>query len=202
MTSPVPKSLLQMSGAPLDPAPLDQATLVLIDCQREYVDGKLPLPGAGAAIDEAARLLDLARRQKVPVIHIVHHGRPGGALFAPDGPMSGIVAALTPLPGEPVIAKSLPNAFAKTNLDATLKAGGRPQLILGGFMTHMCVSATAKAALDLGYRTTVVANATATRDLPDPLGGHMPAVQVHRGALTALADRFAIVVPGADSWSR
>ncbi len=202
MTPSTPKSLLQLSGASLDPSPLDQATLVLIDCQREYVDGKLPLPGAAGAIAEAARLLDLARRQNIPVIHIVHHGRPGGALFASDGPMSDIVVALTPRPGEAVIPKSLPNAFARTNLDATLKAGGRPQLILGGFMTHMCVSATAKAAVDLGYRTTVVANATATRDLPDPLGGQMPADQVHRAALTALADRFAIVVPGADSLTR
>jgi nicotinamidase-related amidase len=197
-----PKSLLQMSGAALDPAPLDQASLVLIDCQREYVDGKLPLAGVGAAIEEGARLLDLARRHKLPVIHIVHHGRPGGALFAPDGPMAQIVGALAPRDGETVIAKSLPNAFAKTDLEATLKATGRPQLIVAGFMTHMCVSATAKAALDLGYRTTVVAGATATRDLPDPLGGAMPAEQVHRGALTALADRFAIVVPGTTALGR
>lgn len=191
-----PKSLLQLAGAPLDPAPLDQASLVLIDCQREYVDGKLPLSGVGKAIEEAARLLDLARRRKVPVIHIVHHGRPGGPMFAPDGPMAQIVSQLAPRDGETVIAKSLPNSFAKTNLEATLKATGRPQLIVAGFMTHMCVSATAKAALDLGFRTTVVAGATATRDLPDPLGGAMPAEQVHRAALTALADRFAIVVPG------
>ncbi|HAO40917.1 MAG TPA: cysteine hydrolase, partial [Afipia sp.] len=42
--------------------------------------------------------------------------------------------------------------------------------------------------------TTVVANAAATRDLPDPLGGMIPASVVHRVALTELADRFAIVV--------
>jgi len=191
-----PKSLLQLAGAPLDPAPLDQASLVLIDCQREYTEGKLPLSGVAAAIDEAAKLLDLARRHKMPIFHIVQHGKPGGALFPPDGPTGQIVSALTPRDGEAVIPKSLPNSFAKTTLEAALKAAGRPQLIVAGFMTHMCVSATAKAAVDLGYRTTVVAGATATRDLPDPLGGAMPAEQVHRAALTALADRFAIVVPG------
>lgn len=116
--------------------------------------------------------------------------------------MSEIVPALKPRDGETVIPKSLPNSFAKTDLDAALKAGGRAQLVLGGFMTHMCVSATAKAAVDLGYRTTVVAGAAAPRDLPDPLGGQMSAEQVHRGALTALADRFAIVVPGVDAWAR
>lgn len=196
-----PRTLLQLAGAPLDPAPLDQAVLVLIDCQREYVDGKLALPGVKPAIAEAAKLLDLARRKNVPVVHIVHHGRPGGALFAPDGPMAGIAPELAPRPGEKVIAKSLPNAFARTDLEATLQATGRPQLILAGFMTHMCVSATAKAAVDLGRRVTVVADATATRDLPDPLGGTMPAEQVHRAALAALADRFAIVVPDAKAWA-
>jgi len=58
----------------------------------------------------------------------------------------------------------------------------------------MCVSASARAALDLKYRSTVVAGATATRDLPDPLGGMIPASVVHRTALSELADRFAIVV--------
>ena len=59
MSTKLPKTLLQMAGAPVGPAPLDQATLILIDCQREYVDGELALPGIEAAIHEAARLLDL-----------------------------------------------------------------------------------------------------------------------------------------------
>ena len=122
-------------------------------------------------------------------------------MFNPDGPMSKIVDELAPREGEKVIAKSLPNSFAKTDLDAVLKQIGRPQVILGGFMTHMCVAATAKAATDLGYRSTVVANATATRDLPDPLGGVMQAEQVHRGALAGLADRFSIVVPDSAALS-
>ena len=101
---------------------------------------------------------------------------------------------LTPAAGEVVVRKTLPNAFAGTDLDALLKSTGRTELIIAGFMTHMCVSATARAALDLKYRTTVVANAAATRDLPDPLGGTIPASVVHRVALSELADRFAIVV--------
>jgi hypothetical protein len=45
-------------------------------------------------------------------------------------------------------------------------------------------------------RATVVASAAATRDLPDPLtGGTITAAEVHRNALTALSDRFAIIAP-------
>jgi len=195
-----PRTLLQMAGAPLTPSPWDKAVLVIIDAQLEYVNGALPLPDVRPALAETARVLDRARREGAPVIHIVHHGRPGGPLFNPDGPLSGIAPDVAAKPGEPVIPKSLPNAFAKTTLAAALEASGRKELVVTGFMTHMCVSATVRAALDLGYRTTVVGDATATRDLPDPLGGVVPAATVHHATLAALADRFAVVVRNADAW--
>jgi nicotinamidase-related amidase len=202
-----PQSLLAMAGAPLDPSPWDKAALVLIDAQMEYVEGRLRLPGVVPALQEAARVLELAREKGAPVIHIVHHGRPGGALFDPDGPMSRIAPQVAPANGEPIVPKGLPNAFAKTELQKTLEATGRRELVVVGFMTHMCVSSTVRAALDLGYRTTVVADATATRDLPDPMmcpesHGVQPADMVHRATLAALADRFAIVVPNARAWAR
>ncbi len=65
-------------------------------------------------------------------------------------------------------------------------------------MTHMCISATARSALDHGYRAVVVGDATATRALPDALGGaDIPAAEIHRAALAELADRFATVVRAA-----
>lgn len=194
-----PKSLLALAGAPLNPSPLDKAALVLIDAQREYTDGALPLSGVEAAVAETARLLERARSAGVPVFHIVHHGRPGG-VFDPAGPSAQIIPAVAPLPGEAVVTKHVPNAFAGTDLDARVRATGRSELIIAGFMTHMCVSTTARAALDLGWRSTVVANATATRDLPDPAGGVVPAEMVKRAALAELADLFAIVVPDAGAW--
>jgi nicotinamidase-related amidase len=169
----------------------------VIDAQREYVDGKLALPGVQAALDEIARLLARARRAGTPVIHIQHRGRPGG-VFGPDTPGFAIAPEAAPKPGEAVVEKTLPNALVGTDLKARLDALGRKEIILAGFMTHMCVEATARAALDLGLKTTVVAAATATRDLPDPLtGATVPAAEVHRNALAALADRFATVVAEA-----
>jgi nicotinamidase-related amidase len=195
-----PRSLLEMAGAPMAPSAWERAALLLIDCQNEYAGGALTLPGVDAAIAAARGLLDRARAAGTPVVHVVHHGRPGG-LFDPAAPAGAIVSALVPQGSESVVPKSLPNSFAKTELDATLKRLGRPELIVGGFMTHMCVSATVRAALDHGYRTTVVAAACGTRDLPDPLGGVQPADAVHRATLAALADRFAVVVSDIASWA-
>ncbi len=194
-----PKTLLQLAGAPLDPSPWDKAVLVIIDAQNEYTTGMLPLTGVGPAVAETKKLLETARAKGTPVIHVVHQGKPGGA-FNPEGPGGQIVPELTPKAGETTVAKQLPNAFAGTNLDALLKTTGRKEMIIAGFMTHMCVSATARSALDHGYRATVVADACATRDLPDPLGGIFKAEQLHRAALTELADRFAVIAKDAAAW--
>jgi nicotinamidase-related amidase len=193
-----PRTLLEIAGVTATPARLTDAAVVVVDAQQEYVDGLLALPAVAPALDEIGRLLARARATATPIIHIVHHGNPGGP-FAPDSAGAEIASPATPAPGEAVIAKRLPNAFASTDLADRLAALKRPQIVLVGFMTHMCVEATARAAIDNGLRATVIASATATRDLPDPLTGQaIAAAEVHRNALTALADRFATVVSAVD----
>jgi nicotinamidase-related amidase len=187
-----PKTLLEMAGADLRPAPLAQSTLVIIDAQNEYLDGRLALPGIAPALDALGRLLAKARAAGALVVHVQHKGRAGG-LFDLDAHGGAIIDQVRPAGTESIVSKPLPNAFAQTDLDATLKQLGRTQLIIAGFMTHMCVSSTARAALDLGYKATVAADAAATRDLPDPMGGIIAADALHRAALAELADRFAIV---------
>ena len=192
-----PQSLLQMTGADLTPAKLSDAVLVMIDFQNEYLTGALPLNGVEDAVTEGARLLARARREDTPILHIAHAGRPGGAVDrSPErGQILGVVA---PLEGEPVIEKPRPNAFSSTTLQESLETLGKQEVILAGFMTHMCVSSTARAALDLGYRTTIVAAATATRDLPGPDGTPVEASALQRASLAALADRFAILASTTD----
>jgi nicotinamidase-related amidase len=191
-----PKSLMQLAELPLDPSRFENAALILIDAQREYTEGALVLDHIAAAVAEARKVLDLARAKGAPVFHIVHHGPAGGAIFASDGPLAEIVPELAPLAGEAIVVKTLPNSFAGTGLAEKIAATGRKELIVVGFMTHMCVSTTVRAALELGFRTTVVANACATRPLP-VLGGVVDAATLHRAELAALADRFAIVAEDA-----
>ena len=194
--SDAPKTLLQMAGADLAPSKLSDSTLVIIDAQNEYRSGALPLDGVDAAVKEIATLLTRARAAGTPIIHVQHKGRPGGA-FDLEAERGRIMREVAPDCAEPVVQKPLPNAFADTDLADKLAAAGRKQLIIAGFMTHMCISSTARAALDHGYRVTIPATACATRDLPAPDGGVMTAAELHRAALTALADRFAIIAQDA-----
>lgn len=196
--SGIPQTLLQIAGVKAEPARLSESVLVIIDAQREYLDGKLPLKGIDASLKEVKLALERARRVGAPVIHVVHKGKPSSALFNPETPYVDIVSSLEPKRDEIIITKGLPNAFAATDLEQQLSSLGKKSLIVVGYMTHMCVSATVRAALDRGYRTTVIAKATATRDLPDSTGGVVTAQELQRSSLAALADRFAVVVQSAD----
>jgi len=191
-----PRTLMQMAGAPGTPHPLAASAVVMIDAQNEYLNGGLPLAGIDRALDEGARLLAAARAAGRPVVHVQHKGRPGG-LFDPETAGFAIAQPVAPLAGETVVTKGLPNAFAGTDLDGVLKALEISSLVVAGFMTHMCVSSTVRAALDLGYGCSVVGNACATRDLPDGHGGVVSAADLHRAELAALGDRFAIVIDAA-----
>ena len=195
---PAPKTLLALAGAPSEPPPLRESVVVVIDAQNEYVEGPLTLPGVRPAIERIAALLQRARKLGAPIIHVRHLGRPG-SLFDPDASRGAIADPAKPAGGETVIGKKLPNSFAGTDLQKALEATGRRNIVACGFMTHMCVSSTVRAALDLGYQTTVIADATATRALPAPDGGApISADAVHRTALAELADRFAAVVASAE----
>jgi nicotinamidase-related amidase len=189
-------TMLQMAGAAPTPATMADGILLIIDAQREYTDGLMPLTGIDGAVEALAVLLEKARAAGAPVIHIRQQGK--GKAFNPSSRGYEIVSALTPRNGEIIVDKALPNAFAGTDLAKHLAVSGRKNLIVGGFMTHMCISATVRSATDHGFMCTVAADTVATRDLPDATGnGTITAGDINRITLAALSDRFAWIVPTA-----
>lgn len=118
-------------------------------------------------------------------------------MFDRAGHRGQIITEVSPIDGEAIVEKTLPNGFARTTLAEEVGAPAGPLIVLG-FMTHNCVSATARAALDLGHAVTVVADASATRALPTPSGGVISAEALHEAELAGLADRTAQVFDAAD----
>jgi nicotinamidase-related amidase len=192
---PEPTTLRALSGLSATPASLTDSTLILIDCQNTYTKGVMELDGVAAALDEAATLLRRARSAGIPIIHIQHDSGEGTP-YDIRAEIGQIVDQVAPEGDEPVIVKQFPNSFVQTELDDQLKAASARNLVLAGFMTHMCVNSTARGAFNLGYASTVVASATATRSLPSPTGV-VPSEALQTASLASIADLFAIVVPGA-----
>ena len=186
-------TLRAAAGLPPAYGPLNDAVLIVIDAQMEYTaEGALALPDIEPSLDNITALLLSGRKSGAHIVHVAHEGSPGRAFDPEKG--GRIIERVAPEGDEAVIGKGLPNSFAHTELQNHLAEVGRPHLIICGFMTHMCVSSTARAALDLGYETTVVADATATRALPATEGGAaVSADDLHRASLAALADRFSAI---------
>lgn len=191
-------SLLDILGVKPSPATLAKSAIIIVDAQREYLDGNVPLKGIQDALVEIKRLLERARALSVPIFHVAHHTQASAAIFAPESPNSEIIEEVKPLAKEKVIIKNFPSAFVNTDLQNFLKETGKDELVIAGFMTHMCINATTRSAFDHGYKPTVIASACATRDLPLPDGTIIPADTVHRSNLASLADLLACVCNSSD----
>lgn len=195
----VSTTLRDLVGLPQEPPALAASTVIMIDFQNTYRTGVMALPGAEEAVRAGARLLERARAAGARVVHVVNDGGPGTPydIRAEIGSISPEVA---PIDGEPTVVKTFPNSFHDTDLHKILEGlGAGTELVLAGFMTHMCVMFTAEGAVNLGYRPTVVADACATRPLADPTGAPLSAETLHAASLTTIADRFGVVVPTADA---
>ncbi|MCX4674169.1 isochorismatase family protein [Streptomyces sp. NBC_01433] len=196
-------TLRDVIGLDNRPPGLSDSVLVLIDYQNTYRTGVMLLEGAEEALAAGARLLERARAAGTPVIHVINDGG-GNSPYDIRAHIGALSDEVAPKDGEAVVVKQFPNAFHLTELAETLTGlgaapGSGKDLVIGGFMTHMCVNHTAQGAFNLGYRPTVVAETTATRALAAPDGTVLPAAALQTAALTAITDLFGTVIPTVDA---
>ncbi|UFR04891.1 isochorismatase family protein [Streptomyces sp. Go40/10] len=190
-------TLRALNGLDQTPASLADSTLILVDYQNTYTRGVMELEGWEAALDAAAELLARARAAGARVVHVVNDGGEGTP-YDIRAEIGRIHPRVAPAEGEPVVVKTVPDAFRGTDLADHVDAAGHKDVVIAGFMTHMCVLFTAQGAFLRGNRPTVVAAASATRPLRTPLG-EVPAAQLHHSALAIVEDLYGVVVPSASS---
>lgn len=164
-----------------------KTALLLIDIQKDYFPGgKFPLVNPLPAARKAYGLLQCFREHSGHHIHIQHIStEPNAAFFIRGDNGSDIHDAVAHFVGEPIVYKHYPNSFRETNLLEILQGWGIERVVITGMMTHMCVDATARAAVDLGFKIIVVEDACATRDLTYG-DTTVPAEHVHKAYLAAL----------------
>jgi nicotinamidase-related amidase len=173
--------------------------LLIIDIQNDYfTGGAMPLVEPDAAAAVAALVLERFRRDDEPVIHVRHVWDEDDATFMRPGTRGVEIHPLVaPGEGEPVVDKEYPNAFRETKLDELLRSNEIGELVVVGMMTSMCVDATVRAAVDLGYGVTVLDDGCAAPDLE--FGGRqVSGADVQAAFLAALADSYATVIKAAD----
>jgi ureidoacrylate peracid hydrolase len=160
-------------------------SVLVVDMQNDnlHPDGAFASTGAAdhASSQDVVRnvrtVLDAARAAGVAVFHnrIVVYPRQdvGGSnapIFRMLGPESlrvgtwgaAIVDGLDPREDEVVLDRIRMSAFHGTSLDAMLRNLGVTDVIVVGVWTNMAVEHTVRDAADLGYRVTIVSDATSS----------------------------------------
>ncbi|MFD4028465.1 cysteine hydrolase family protein [Streptomyces sp. NPDC058576] len=183
-------TLRELNGFDATPATLTGSTLILIDLQNTYTRGVMELDGWQTSLEAAAQLLERARAAGTKVVHVINDGGEGTP-YDIRAEIGQIHPAVAPADGEAVVVKQAPNAFHGTDLGEHVPEG--QDVIIAGWMTHMCVAFTAQGAFLRGNRPTVVADACATRSLP-VAGADLDACQVHYSALATIGDLYGVVV--------
>ena len=174
--------------------------LIIVDIQNDYFpNGKMELNNPEKAAANAAKILESFRQyNKDNIFHVQHIAAdPAMGFFLPDTVGAEIHETVQPLETESIIIKHFANSFLNTELESKLKEKGITKLVVVGMMTHMCIDATVRAAVDLGYETTLIEDACATRDLSyqDKV---VPAQQVHYSFVSALNGMYANVISTDD----
>lgn len=169
--------------------------LLLIDIQNDYFPGgKMELVSMEEAAKKAAKLLKAFRTAGKPVFFIKHMStRSDATFFVPGTRGTDVHPSVSPLPDETIIEKHFPNSFLQTELLSVLKESEVTDLIICGAMSHMCIDTTVRAAKELGFKCTLIADACATRNLK--FGEEfLPAQTVHASFMAALDGMFATIM--------
>lgn len=173
--------------------------LIIVDIQNDYFPkGRMELSNPVEAANRAGQILEWFRKTNYPVFHIQHiSNHEGASFFLPNTEGAQINERVLPLEHESIIIKHKPNSFFKTELESKLRDNGVTKLVICGMMTHMCIDATVRAAMELGFESTLIEDACATRDLVYQ-EKVVPADQVHYAFVSALNGIYTQVVNTED----
>ena len=138
---------------------------MVVDVQQGMFAVPSPLYRGEEVVQRIAGLLERARAEGVPVVHIQHDGGPGHVL-AKGSPGWSHHPMVAPRAGEMVVEKRHSSAFHDTDLHRRLGDAGIDRLVVAGMQTEMCVNSACRGAAALDYRVVLVADAHTTYDTP------------------------------------
>ncbi|OON59996.1 cysteine hydrolase [Massilia sp. KIM] len=167
--------------------------LIIIDmqnCMASPAAGQRNNPDAERNIEA---LLAAWRSKGAPVVHVRHISRSPGSGFAPGQPGAAFQSAFLPRDSEHVVEKNVPDAFIQSGLERWLRVRGIQDLVIVGVSTNNSVEASARSAGNLGFRTTVVADATFAFAMRDYAGAARSADEVHAMSLANLDGEYAAI---------
>ncbi|WCK53728.1 cysteine hydrolase family protein [Aneurinibacillus sp. Ricciae_BoGa-3] len=176
----------------------DRAALIIVDVQKGFDDPRWGNRNNLQAETNISRILQVWRKTGRPVLHIQHLSKKLNHPLRPEASGSEFKECVEPLGNEPIFQKNVNSAFIGTNLEQYLREHGYNCVVIVGLTTDHCISTTARMAGNLGFKTYVISDATATFDRTGHDNKHYDAEDIHNISLASLHDMFATVVRTAD----
>lgn len=159
--------------------------LLVIDVQREYFEGALPITHPAGHLENILAVMDEANQANVPTAVIRHHQPdPESPLFRKDSDMWQLHSEVEMRPRDVLIDKQLPGSFTNTNLDDWLKQINADTVSIAGYMTQICCDATARQAMHRGFKVEFLKDATGTLAIENEAGS-VTAEQMQTSILVA-----------------
>lgn len=141
--------------------------LLIVEVQNDYFpNGRIPLERSLEATSKIEAALRHYRDAKRPVIHVQHIStHPDATYFLPCTKGAEFYQSVQPHKNETIVKKHYPNSFKDTILLNHLIKNQINHLVICGMMTQTAIDATVRAAYDLGFTCTVLADACAAKQL-------------------------------------
>jgi nicotinamidase-related amidase len=159
--------------------------LLVIDVQREYFDGALPIRYPVGHLESILEVMDAAKETGVPTVVVRHHqSDPDSPIFRKGSDMWQLHDEVESRPRDILIDKQLPGTFTNTALEDFLKEKKIDTVCIAGYMTQMCCDTTARQAFHRGYKVEFLNDATGTLDVENKAGS-VTAEQLHESILVA-----------------
>lgn len=145
----------------------ESTAILVIDMLNDFIKpgGKMVLDTGKIIIEPSRRLLEKARKDKIPIVYVNDAHRPG---LREDGEFkkraehciegtwgAEVIEELKPQQGDFIVKKRRFSGFYETDLDLTLKDLKVDTVITIGVVTNICVRSTIHDAFFRGYKVFV-----------------------------------------------
>lgn len=135
--------------------------LLVVDTQKLLVNSKLH--NFEKFIANIRRLIDVARKNKIEVLYVVHDdGVESNLTKGKDG--FEIYEEFKPREQEKVFVKSVNSSFRGTGLLEYLREKGEKDIIVVGLQPDKCIDATIKCGFEYGFNMIIPSYANSTVD--------------------------------------
>jgi nicotinamidase-related amidase len=138
--------------------------LVVVDMQEGILLGD-PKYQLASVVERINRLAKRVRARGGRVFFIQHDGTAGDD-FAPSTPGWQILHSIDRAAGDRIVRKTLNDGFFGTTLQSELDDFGADRVFVAGWATDMCVDATVRSAVAMGFPVVIVSDAHTVCDRP------------------------------------